>query len=297
MHRKWIVRLTLLCTAGGVLAGVPLAEDPPTAQAPKPGDVTGRLTPADEIRGLSAVSRVTGKTYRPDRFDRSTGRFAFEDLPGDAAYDLRFDTSDGRHVEGIDLRFVDARLRRLAAERRKELGIPPAGQHDFSPDDVKQIKRYVRELKDFCNVRRALYVKGHGNAATALVELIRDEPFHAEKQDETIWRIELWYFEYRYGGWERVANQERVLERFRGPQSGWTRIHVEYYPKLSVYIDPDGAGEPVIFTLPDEPDPSRGRPSGTAVRLDTETYVLGLDVQPDRPAAGTASRPSEDAAD
>ena len=79
-----------------------LAEDAPSVSPPKPGDLAGRVRPTADILRLSAVSRVTGKTYTPSEFDKRTGQFRFKNLPGDANYDIRLETTDGRRIEGID---------------------------------------------------------------------------------------------------------------------------------------------------------------------------------------------------
>jgi hypothetical protein len=49
----------------------------------------------------------------------------------------------------------------------------------------------------------------------ALTRLIRDTNFHADKGGEVIWRIELWYFQFHYGGWEKIGQVNRVLRRER----------------------------------------------------------------------------------
>ena len=268
-------------------ARAPLTEDAPLVGPPRPGAIRGTLTPAALVTELGAVSRVTGKTYRPAEFDRSTGRFTFGDLPGDARYDLTVALTDGRRIEGIDLDFVDHRLLRLAEQRRIELGLPGQTQRDFTAADAEAIVKFVAELKDFMETRRVLYVSGQGARATAMVELIRVDEFHASKPGEVIWRVELWYFQFTYGGWQRLDNQERVLRRERLPLDQWRKIDVTYYPALSVYISPEGTSSPVEFTLPDRGDPSRGRPAGGEIELKTVPHVLGVGATP-----AAASQPS-----
>lgn len=257
---------------------VQLKEDPPPADPPKKGKLAGRFKPAERVARLTAVSRVTGKTWRPTRFDRGTGGFEFADLPGDATYDLCADTKDGRRIEGIDLEFVDARLIRLAAERRKQLGVEPERSHEFSPDDARRIIEFIRDVKEFVEIKRVLYVRGHGRRATVLLERMRTRQFYASA-GTIVWRVELWYFENQFGGWDKLANQERVLRRERLRPDDWRKIDVTYYPRLSARIRPDGSSDPVAFTVPDASDPSRGRPAGTAPELDTAPHILGLDVR------------------
>ncbi len=140
---------------------------------------------------------------------------------------------------------------------------------------MEAIIRYVQELKDFMDVRRPLYVAGHGRRATLLVETMRTREFH-QSDGNIVWRMELWYFEYRYGGWARVDNQNRLLRRLRVEADEWGQIAVEYWPSLSVFIDADGTSQAVTFEIPAETDPSRGRPAGSEPQLDTVPHVLGI---------------------
>ncbi|MGA2266037.1 MAG: hypothetical protein ABSH10_06350 [Phycisphaerae bacterium] len=281
-----LARCLLGAIATVLAASAPLKEDAPVAGPPKAGAISGRLAPAETIKDLRAVSRVTGKEFLPARFDKTTGRFTFEGLPGDARYDLVVGLADGRQIEGIDLDFVEQRLLNLAEQRRKDLGLPPEPPHAFSTADAEEILKFVADLQDFMDIRRVLYVAGRGPRATVLVELMRAREFHASKRGEVIWRVELWYFQYYSGGWQCLANQERVLRRERLPADQWQKIDVEYYPELSVYISPEGASSPVEFTIPPKIDPSRGRPADSDVELKTAPHILGLD------SSAPASQPS-----
>jgi hypothetical protein len=276
------------CLAAMSATALELIEDKPSVAAPGSGTITGFIIPPDKVAKLFAVSRATGKSYLPAAFDRKTGKFAFEKMPGDASYDICFDTADGRRIEGIDLEFVDARLLRLADVRRKQLGLAAEPEHKFSPSDVKELLAFVRDLKDFMEIRRVLYVRGHGARATILVELLRTRSFHAST-GEVIWRIELWYFENQFGGWERLANQERVLRRERISPGQWRKIDVTYYPQLSAYVAPDGRSDAIRFQVPGGSEPARGRPANTAPHLETAPEILGLDVRGPQPATGPAA--------
>lgn len=272
---------------GGKTSRVVLREDSPIPlPATSPGGsgsgrIRGRIIMPARPGGagataLRAVSRVTGKTYRPATFDAATGRFVFEKLPPDARYDICFSGPGGREIEGIDLDFVDSRLLRLAAERRKQLGLPAERRHSFSQRDVGELMRYVKEMNDFMDDRRVLYIRGHGRRATLLVELMRTRGFHAAKSRELVWRMELWYFVNEFGGWDRLANQERVLRRVRTGVERWRTISLEYYPQLSVRISPDGKSRVVEFRVPPVADASRGRAAGTPAKIKTPPHVLGL---------------------
>ncbi|HOF19490.1 MAG TPA: hypothetical protein PK082_11315 [Phycisphaerae bacterium] len=269
-----VAALTAVC--GG---GVELTEDAPVVAPPRAGQITGRIVNPDGVLKLLAVSREGGRALRPATFDARSGEFVFRNVPGDATYDLSIEMSDGRKFEGIDLDFADARLLRLAAERRKQLGLPPERAHRFGMDDVRQLREFVAGMDDFMEVRRILYLRGHGRRATMLVELMRTREFY-DAGGTIIWRVELWYFENNFGGWDRLANQERVLTRLRVPPDQWKRVSVQYLPELSVRLDETGASEPVTFTIPAAGDISRGRLPNTDPAVKTEPHISGLDVPP-----------------
>ncbi len=276
--RRYISLLIVAAAAMAVaVATVTRAQPTPDEPLPAPqaGNITGAITPADQVESLTLVSRKTGVTAEPTAFDATTGEFSFAELPGEAAYDLVIATTDGRSIEGIDLSFVDWRLLRLAADRREQLGVTAEEVHSFTEGDAEEILRYVRQLDDFMELLRPLYVAGHGRRATVLIELMRTREFH-DSGGDIIWRVELWYFENRSGGWSRVANQNRLLRRSRVRADAWGQIAVEYWPALSVLINADGTSEPVAFEIPAEIDPSRGRPAGSEMQLDTAPHILGI---------------------
>ena len=271
-----IAAALIAAAAGG---GVKLVEDKPTVKPPRSGDVTGRVTPAASVSGISAISRVTEKRITPTSFDRQTGKFVFKSLPGEASYDVCVKTTDGRELEGIDLDFLDARMLRLAAERRKRLELPPEAPHEFSVEDVNLIVKQLTSLREFMEIHRPLYVEGHGKWATVLIEMMRTRKHYAGG-DRLIWRVELWYMEYRHGGWEKIGNQERVLRRLRVTPAVWQKTHVEYYHTLSAFVDELGHSSSIQFKIPDRPDITRGRPANTKPVQPVKPYVLGLDVKP-----------------
>jgi len=105
---------------------------------------------------------------------------------------------------------------------------------------------------------------------------MRTRAFHAQRGDEVIWRTELWYFRYHYGGWERVGNVERVLERHRISAARWRAITKVYSPQLSGHVDEKGASAPVRFEIPAQLDGARGRIAGTPAVQKTRPVILGL---------------------
>jgi len=85
--------------AGASMPAIEIKEDAPSAH-PRSGTIKGKIGyekgGAKAIKELEAVSRVTGKRYKPDRFDREKGTFEFKDMPGDATYDVCVTAEDGR---------------------------------------------------------------------------------------------------------------------------------------------------------------------------------------------------------
>ncbi|KPK80732.1 MAG: hypothetical protein AMJ81_11470 [Phycisphaerae bacterium SM23_33] len=283
--------MLLISAWAAAAAGVTqIREDAPVATQPQRGEVAGQITPAERIARIDAVCRATGERHRPASFDPKTGRFAFRKLAGDAAYDVCVVAKDGAHIEGIDLSWHEARMLRLAEIRRRQLGLPAEAQHEFSAGDAEELLKYVRDLKDFADVRRVLYLNGLGRRAAMLVEVMRTREFHAQRGGEIIWRTELWYFQYHYGGWERLGQVERVLERRRIPASEWQTITKVYYPQLSVYVGEKGVSQPLTFRIPDRLDPARGRIAGTEPGQKTEPIILGVKEEK-APATTAASGP------
>ena len=264
------------------------AEDPPLLTVPTSGGISGVIRPAEKLAKLELVCRATGKRYAAARLDRRTGAFEFRDLPGDAAYDLCLVTADGARIEGIDLSWHEERMLRLAGERRRQLGLAERAEKAFAGQDAQELLKYVRDLKDFADTRRVLCLRGDAERAAMLVEVMRARDFYARKGDEVIWRTELWYFEYHYGGWERVPDVERVLERQRIPGQQWEKITLAYVPELSVRISSDGKAPAIEFTIPEKLVPNTSRLAGTAPEQKTTPLILGV------PPAATGPASEED---
>ncbi len=255
---------------------VPIPEDPPIKIAR--GDISGTIKPAEKIKRIFLVSRVTGDHFEPESFDRQTGRFVFSSLPGNATYDICVQTPRDRSIEGVDLDVLDAGMKKLAEVRKKQLGIPPDRTEDFTQKDARELLDFIQEFNGFHGYRRVLYLKGYGDRAVVLVELIRTKAFHEGggklHTESMIWRIDIWYFRKRGGGWERQKNAARTLRRVRTLPKTWENISVAYYPALSVHIDMDGKSTPVDFAIPPNRDPSRGRPAHSDIKLQTEPHVI-----------------------
>jgi hypothetical protein len=279
-NRQWAVFAALASIISCLplaLAGVDLVADPPAVATPVSGAVRGAIRPADKIAKLELITRADKKqTWSAAKLDRASGEFSFADVPGDADYDLRIETTDGRSIEGIDLAWMEARMLRLAEARRKQLGVAPERQQPFTAEDANSILKWIADWKDFLEIKRCVYLHGHGRRAVALVELMRTREFHSAGGG-LVWRVELWYFENQFGGWDRTPNTERVLCRKRCSPAEWSKVDILWLPELTVHVDPNGASRKVDFTIPDETDPSRGRPGKSEPELKTRPHVLGVE--------------------
>ncbi len=196
------------------------------------------------------------------RLNRETRQFTITGLPVGQRYDLIVETTVGR-MEGIDLSPLESELERLRRRRAR------ANPREFSKDDRKSIVELITKVRQFENFVRALYVKGHGEKATALVEKARLQDdktgkFHSEKGNEAIWRVELWHFRKWFGGWERVSNVETVLYRKRMPRAQYDAMNWVFVDDLGgIEVNESGASRPVNVDVPRGLDPNLGRTAQT----------------------------------
>lgn len=108
-------------------------------------------------------------------------------------------TKDGLRLVGVDMAWYAP--------------APSSAAEPLSDDDRKQIQEIctVPSFYDRCEI---LLLQGNADRAVGLTQLVRDRDFHAGK-GEVIWRAELWYFEFQNGGWAKVSQQNKVLDRQR----------------------------------------------------------------------------------
>ena len=262
------------------------------ASAPD-GRIGGSITPIEKVKSIVAIPRCLsvkcssckrqfvargnspGKTIKcracgntlpvptyTAKIDRERGVFEIAPVPAGQRYDLIVETTVGR-IEGVDLSPVETELERL---RRKR---PRANPREFTDEDRATILELITKVKQFENFVRPIYVVGHGEKATALVEKARiqdekTEKFHSEQGDEAIWRVELWYFRKWFGGWERVSNVEGVLYRQRMPRSQYDAMNWVFSDKLGgIEVDKSGSSRPVTIGVPAKLDPKLGRVAKT----------------------------------
>jgi len=266
------------------------AGSPPIGADPADnGRIGGSVTPVDKAKSITAIPRCLDVTCRTckKRFtargntpggtitcrgcgksfpvptyaaqiDRTNGVFEITGLPVGRRYDLIVETSLGR-IEGVDLAPFETDLERLRGQRIQ------ANPREFVPEDREAIVELITKVKQFENFVRAIYIVGHGDKATALVEKARIQdaqtgPFHSEQGNEAIWRLELWYFRKWYGGWERIGNAETVLYRQRMPRSRYDAMNWVFSDSLGgIEVGPTGTSPVVTIHIPDRLDPNLGR--------------------------------------
>lgn len=127
----------------------------------------------------------------------------FDPLLPMVPYDLSLTLADGTDLVGVNLNWYDL----LPPDE------PPA--EPMTDEDRAAIHEITSKVPAFYSSQEVLQLKGDHRRAVALVQLIRDTAFHASQDGEVIWRVELWYFEFQAGGWEKIAQQNRVLRRER----------------------------------------------------------------------------------
>jgi hypothetical protein len=166
--------------------------------ASRGGELIVQLPP--DANPVSAAANAPGPDLTSDgQIDGNTIRF--QKLLPDIRYNVKITLKTGVVLQGVDLNWYNE---------------DPAkpGAAEFSGDDRKEIQAILR-VPSFYNKSEILQLKADHDRATALVQLIRDQEFHADKGGEIIWRIELWYFKNEFGGWAAINQANKVLRRER----------------------------------------------------------------------------------
>jgi len=166
----------------------------------------------------------------------------FPNLSTDATYDVRLDRAAKKVIQGVNLDWYD-----------DEPAKPDVGE--LTDDDRAAIKAII-DVPSFYNHSEILAIRGDHSRATVLVQLVRDKDFY-NGSGEVVWRVELWYFEEELGGWEKVAQQNRVLRRERFKTHDAFEIAVgnlKWEPALGGIHIPAADGQ-LTITLNDGPSP------------------------------------------
>jgi hypothetical protein len=227
--------------------------------------VRGRITTGGRITRVVAVDRAWADVLKTSAL-QPKDEFLYEGrvdeqgaftvtgvLPG-RSYDLIVWTTaaDGTVTrwEGVDMDYC-----------RSVAPSTPA-----TADDRKAIEALIADVPQFYDKARALKMAADHQHATALVELIRTRDFHSEAGGtggEVIYRVELWYFENRFGGWAKDGNTEKVIARVRGKPSDLAPSW-QFLPQLGHLTAMDGtAAVPATrsgeaMALPEKPEAKNG---------------------------------------
>jgi hypothetical protein len=180
-----------------LLAGLLVAAQPAT-----------QTTPNLEIRVPATMKVKSAKLIDPQSKLEIVGKkegqsLKFANLLPNAAYDAVLTLEDGKILRGVNLGWYTTLMKAQAEAKPME------------EEDHDAILDLFNGIQAFENKRNLLKLSGNHDHATALVDLIRDTEFHSAKGGEIIWRVELWYFKYQHGGWEKVSQQNMVLYRER----------------------------------------------------------------------------------
>ncbi len=134
-------------------------------------------------------------------------KIGFDGLNTDQPYDIDLVLTDGTVLAGAAMRWYT------------DDDPPKPNAAPMDVDDREAIRALAQDIKDFYNKKDILVLEGNHDHAVALVRLIRDTDFHAAEGD-VIWRIELWYFRFHYGGWQKLPQVNRVIRRERFKDAG-----------------------------------------------------------------------------
>jgi hypothetical protein len=122
-------------------------------------------------------------------------------------------------------------------------------------DAKKEVLDYIaKSQKDFFeNKVRGLYVEGNRKHCKALMERIRDKPFHADNGDMT-WRVEVWVFDNRTGAWvPRGRSGVDVIMRERMNREAFKKVLHVFDPKLGgIELKKDSDEATINYTVPEQ---------------------------------------------
>ncbi len=175
-----LLGLAALCPAGAIVVNV------------EGGEPVSAIALSRRLK-VETDGRVDGNTVR------------FDKLLPDTPYDIEITLKDGTILAGMDLGWYE--------EEPAQLPRPKA--EPLTDADREEIRAIVQDIPSFYNRTELLALAGDRDRAVALVQLIRDTPFHGAAPGEIIWRVELYYFKFQAGGWEKVQQQNQPLRRDR----------------------------------------------------------------------------------
>jgi hypothetical protein len=150
--------------------------------------------------------KVADATATPDGAAAIDGKIAadkvtFTDVPTDTPLNVSLKLADGTQLQGVDMGWY--------SDEPADTDATP-----LTDDDREAVRAIVQDIPSFYNRSAILALNGDHSRVVALVELVRDSDFHASGGN-VVWRIELYYFKFQYGGWEKVQQQNKLLRRER----------------------------------------------------------------------------------
>ncbi|MGA3067798.1 MAG: hypothetical protein ABSF29_13225, partial [Tepidisphaeraceae bacterium] len=114
------------------------------------------------------------------------GQALLSNLNPQEHYDLQVALQDGATFQGVDMSWENT-----------DPADPSAG--DLTDDDRQQIQG-ILDIPSFFNHSDLLRLSGNHDRAVALVQLLRDQSFVGQNNQEVIWRVELWNLKNENGG-------------------------------------------------------------------------------------------------
>lgn len=243
---------TLAFAAAPLLAGEPAPRDPwadnpatpgttvippPPAPAqnkkePKPpaterisGQLSGAIENIDLVKKIVAIDRSLEQAFIQNTvksieieglLDRDKKTYSFPALP-EGAYDLKLELTDGRIIEGCDL-------------RPEKPSVDP-----LTHADRQKIRTAFANMRQFTDENTIWRIEGNGQFTTVLLELVRHEKTSLNEKvdgdDFVIWRVELWQYTKRGEVWEHTHSQ--VLQRIRPSVKTFETWNKEFSPAFS----------------------------------------------------------------
>ncbi|HTL52047.1 MAG TPA: hypothetical protein VL860_05655, partial [Planctomycetota bacterium] len=199
------------------------APAPPAAER-IPGQLSGAVENIDLVKKIFAVDRSLVQAFIQNSvktievegvLDRDKKTYSFAALP-EGAYDLKLELTDGRIVEGCDM-------------RPEKPSVDP-----LTYEDRKKIKEAFGNMRQFTDENTIWRIEGNGQYATVLLELVRHNKTSlgdkVNGDDFVIWRVELWQYTKIGEVWEHTHSQ--VLRRIRPSVKDYESWNIEFTPDL-----------------------------------------------------------------
>ena len=155
------------------------------------------------VSDIPAMSAVATDTASGKSFTGTLSGDTFKfDLKPNRHYDVTLKQPGGSVIRVIDLSWYSDEA-------------PAADAQPLGDDDRKQILQVVSDIERFTNNNQILAISGDSGRAIVLLDLRRDSDFHSGAKGEIIRRVEVWYLKNESGGWAKVQQQDRLVDRQR----------------------------------------------------------------------------------